>query len=245
MVINRVQVAGRHHDSAARCDALSDARCVCAKSADCVRGGRGGVHSQPQPRTGAAVAAPPAAARKPLLIWLLCRKSFIPHSRRCFRSCAPLTATLCLAAPQGDKLDALLVDAGSNDQSLGMSCPPAAFLEPRFLARRNPLLPRECRPPLTGTHNTPRPLVGRPPESAETPRSWVLSGPAPGVGLAGGCVLGARAAGRAGCERRGALQRCLRRGGRGHEGGAPRARARARHEMHVCVRQRLHPALGS
>lgn len=37
-------------------------------------------------------------------------------------------------APDAPTLDVLIVDAGSGDSSLAMTCPPAAFLGERFLA---------------------------------------------------------------------------------------------------------------
>jgi SAM-dependent methyltransferase len=47
-----------------------------------------------------------------------------------------------IAAAPAQSLAALVVDAGSNDASLGMSCPPAAFLEAAFLqAARRALTP--------------------------------------------------------------------------------------------------------
>ena len=49
-------------------------------------------------------------------------------------------------SPHGDKswssqqLDVLIVDAGSGDASVAMSCPPAAFLEPEFLQHARQVL---------------------------------------------------------------------------------------------------------
>lgn len=40
---------------------------------------------------------------------------------------------LAVEAAPAQSIDALVIDAGSNDASLGMSCPPAAFLAPAFL----------------------------------------------------------------------------------------------------------------
>ena len=34
-----------------------------------------------------------------------------------------------------ESLDVLIVDAGSNDASIAISCPPAPFLEPQFLSK--------------------------------------------------------------------------------------------------------------
>ena len=44
-----------------------------------------------------------------------------------------LAAIAETASQQPGSLDCLIVDAGSNDATLSMSCPPAPFLDPPFL----------------------------------------------------------------------------------------------------------------